>query len=100
MGRVPKSSTASNVLRPPNHTSTGNVTIAVCASFITAFRIVRMGCEPFANFTSSTTGEGIWPSCLTVTVVRPPVVVTLRAIAPSTLSVVNSQESQNQPRSC
>ena len=29
IGRPPKSSTASNVLLPANHTSTGHVTIAV-----------------------------------------------------------------------
>ena len=47
---------------------------------------------PGANSTRSTTGEGICPSCLTVTVVGPPPsgAVTL-AIEPSTRSVVNSQ---------
>ena len=90
IGRLPKSSTASNVLLPGTHTSTGYVTIAVRLSFITAFRIGRIACEPGANFTSSTTGDGIWPFCLTVTVVLPDAVV-LRWIEPSTLSVVNSQ---------
>ena len=38
----------------------------------------------------TTTGDGMPPSCRTVTVVRAPVVATF-AIEPSTLSVVNSQ---------
>ena len=91
MGREPKSSTASYVFAPENHTSTGYVTIAVRLSFMTALRIGRIACFPGLNLTSSTTGDGIWPSCLTVTVVRPPVIVVLLAIEPSTLSVVNSQ---------
>jgi hypothetical protein len=56
-----------------------------------ALGIGRIGAPLAANRTWSTTGDGICPSCRTVTVVRPPVAVVARWIDPSTLSVVNSQ---------
>ena len=65
---------------------------------MTAFFMGRMAGPVAANFTSSTIGAGMLPSCATVTVVRIPCVFTL-AKRPSTLSVVNSQLFQNQPRS-
>ena len=59
IGRVPKSSVAVNVRFPENHTSTGYVTSAVLASFITALGSFLIACAPAPNFTSSTTGDGI-----------------------------------------
>src|SRR5512143_1989530 len=96
--RAPKSSLASKVRLPPNHTSTGQVTIAVESSTMVAFAILLGAGPPGAKCTASTTGEGIWPSWRTVTVVREPAVRTL-AIDPSTASVVKSHEYQNHARS-
>ena len=74
------------------------MTSAVTLSVMTAFFIKRIAGPLAANFTSSTIGEGMLPSCATVTVVRIPCVFTL-AKRPSTLSVVKSQLFQNQLRS-
>src|SRR6185436_20938219 len=67
--RPPKSSWALNVLLPANHTSTGQVTTAVTLSSILALLIARIAGPAGWKETSSTTGDGIWPSCRTVTVV-------------------------------
>src|SRR5450830_401385 len=88
--RAPKSSAALNVRLPPNHTSTGYVTMAVTLSVITAFGMARSFAPVGANCTLSTTGDGICPSCLTVTVVFP-LALSTPEIDPSTDSVVNSQ---------
>lgn len=88
--RGPKFSAALKVLLPPNHTSTGQVTIAVALSIIRLL-VIGLMAGPFgANWTLSTTGDGICPSCRTVTVVLPPAVV-IPVIEPSTASVVKSQ---------
>jgi hypothetical protein len=84
---------------PPNHTSTGYVTSAVTLSVMTAPGGMRTRGPLSCSFTASTTGEGIWPFCRTVTVVRDPRVLK-SAIEPSTLSVANSHEYQNHDRSC
>ena len=88
--RGPKSRSAWKVRLPPNQTSTGHVTIAVTLSTIVLLGIGLIAGPCGANRTLSTTGDGIWPSCLTVTLVREPAVAT-RSIEPSTDSVVNSQ---------
>src|SRR5512144_2060532 len=63
-----------------------------------AFAIFLGAGPPGAKCTASTTGDGIWPSWRTVTVVREPAVRTL-AIDPSTASVAKSHEYQNHPTS-
>ena len=80
----PPAMTAWNVRLPLNQTSTGQVTSAVRsfsifalpASGLPSLVAVTFNGAPFsANCTCSTTGDGIWPSCRTVTVVRVPAVV-------------------------
>ena len=89
MARGPKSRFAVKARLPANHTSAGYVTIAVLASTILAFGVALSG-PPGVNSTLRMTGDGIWPSCRTVTAVRRPEVFT-DWIEPSTDSVVNSQ---------
>src|SRR3954469_18093732 len=101
MRRPAKSRFTVKVRLPENHMSTGYVTIAVFASCqaidsVTFGEIARallagLAAEVAgANSTLSTIGDGISPSCRTVTRVCRPLATTLW-IAPSTDSVVNSQ---------
>ena len=65
---------------------------------IRALAIGLIGVPVAASSTLRTMGEGIWPRCATVTTDREPAVV-IFVMAPSTESVVQSQEYQNQLRS-
>ena len=88
--REPNVNGASKVRLPLNQTDVGHVTIAVTLSIIRLRAMGLIAGPEGANSTSSTTGDGIAPSCRTVTTVRVPLRLTFW-IDPSTLSVANSQ---------